>query len=84
MSSINKFTKVNENTICLIYGYVRIIDITNQIIPNSIIGLLINFFYAVSKIAFIEENNDVYKPPHIYITQLNSKVKYQCNVKYTR
>ena len=81
-TNVNKFSKVNIKTIFLIYGYVRIIDIENNIIPTSIINLLIKFYYAVSKIvAIVEDNNFEVEPPHIWIADINQDKSYQCKVK---
>ena len=67
----------------LVHGYVRMLDIKHQIIPISIINILIEFYYHISCIIYIQQNDDFDDaPPIICLAQLNeNKSKYKCNIK---
>ena len=56
-------------------GYIRTLEIKNQIVPTSIINILIKFYYLHLKIIYIDEIHYGNKPPTISICQLNEKKK---------
>ena len=75
--------KFNVKTIYLVSGYVRMLEIINNIIPASIINLLIKFYYCRSKIAYIVglRHETITQFPTIIIAQIYEKQHYQCNIK---
>ena len=80
MSSANK---VDVRIIHLVNGYVRILNITTQIIPRSIINLLIKFYQCRSKIIYIQHNsllNESNTPPIIAISELDKNKNYESHV----
>ena len=67
----------------LIFGYVQNIQITKQIIPESIIFLCIEFYKSKLKIYCIAQNggNQTKEYPNIYIAEIDSNIHYQCNIQ---
>ena len=68
---------IDIKTMLLVHGYIRVLDIKHQIIPTSIINLLIEFYYFVAKIIYIEQNDNGHKLPTICISKLTQKQNYQ-------
>ena len=74
--STNRFKKVDMRTLDLINGYVKNLDIHNQVIPSTIIQLLVNFYYYFTNYLYSS-----YQPPVIYVAELDKNKNYKCNVK---
>ena len=70
---------VDNRTECLVYGFIRMIDVKDQIIPSSIINLCIEFYYTILTIICLK--GIWTKVPTINITELHSKKQYKCTVK---
>ena len=79
----NKFENVNIRTFYLISGYVRIVDIKWELIPLSIIKLVIKFYYSSSKIIYIYSNHTTHQYASINIADLDQNKNYQCKVIIT-
>ena len=74
--------KINPRTLILIDGYVRLIDNIKQIVPSSIIDIIIKFYNASSKIIFISDSGSWSgKPPIISIVDLDTNANYECKIK---
>ena len=72
-------SKVDTKTKYLIYGFVRIIDIKDQIIPSSILDLCINFYYLKFKFIYIEHKYDTV-PPIMSVVDLDGNKNYECKI----
>ena len=64
----------------LVEGYIRMIDIKEQIIPSSIIKLVVIFYHYSCQIAYVYSNHVQGKPASISIAKLHDNTNYQCNV----
>ena len=71
---------VNIRTELLVFGYTQSLNIKNQIIPTSIIHLIITFYYSKSKLIYIC-NTTKHKPPSISIAELDDNIRYKIDVK---
>ena len=80
--SSNKL-QINPRTICLVYGYIRMIDIKDKIVPSSIMNLCVIFYYSKSRIIYIKQNQSYSSDPSpkISIADIDANKHYQCNIK---
>ena len=72
--------KINLRIEFLVYGYIRLIKVKNNIIPDSIINLCLTFYYTQSTVFCIKEISRN-KAPEIGALDLDTKENYQWNVK---
>ena len=69
---------VDAKTECLVYGYIRLIEIDNQIIPTTIINLCIQFYYVTLRIISMIRGGTI---PNMIIVEMDQDMRYQCNIQ---
>ena len=67
----------DKRTEYLVFGYIRAIEIQNQIIPSSIINLCMKFYHMLLKIICLQNHSN--KPPIINIADLYNNKYFKFN-----
>ena len=73
-------SKTDTRTECLIYGYVRLIKITHQITPISIIQMIIQFYYKDTIIVYFDSYGRNNKPDICY-TNIECNTQHQIQIE---
>ena len=77
----NSPTKTDTRTECLIHGYVKCLQITDQITPISIIEMIIKFYYKDTIIIYFHSNGRNQKPDICYHNiEFNTKHQFDIQI----